>query len=79
MEGVRPRPGLPPEPTGPLLDGREHTASLETRSPSFGRTAASLDPEAAVLLSFQRTGLPSPAARERVATFEDEEDTVKML
>ena len=23
MEGVRPRPGLPPEPTGPLPDGRE--------------------------------------------------------
>ena len=34
-EGRRPRPGLPPEPTGPLLDdGRGHTASLETRSPS---------------------------------------------
>jgi hypothetical protein len=51
LEGVRPRPGLPPEPTGPLPGGRERTASLETGSLQFpfmkrGRTAASLDSEA---------------------------------
>jgi hypothetical protein len=78
MEGVRPRPGLPPEPTGPLVDGRGHTASLETRSPSFGRTAASLDPEAGRPSQFSKNRAAFPAAREKFAFFEDEEDTVSI-
>jgi len=55
-EGVRPRPGLPPEPTGPLLEGEGDTASLETRSPSFGGRRRPWTRRPAVLLSFQGTG-----------------------
>jgi hypothetical protein len=58
-EDVRPRPGLPPEPTGPLPGGRERTASLETGSLQFpsmkrGRTAAPLDSEAGRPSQFSR-------------------------
>jgi hypothetical protein len=34
MEGTRPRPGLPPEPTDPLLDGKEAHSFPEDQAPS---------------------------------------------
>ena len=44
-EGVRPRPGLPPEPTGPLPTERTHGFPGD-QVPFIWRTAASLDTEA---------------------------------
>jgi hypothetical protein len=56
MQGVRPRPGLPPEPTGPLLDGRERrTASLKTSPLHVGGRRRPWTRRPAVLLSFQGT------------------------
>lgn len=59
FEGVRPRPGLPPEPARSSRRWRRtRTASLETRSPSNGRTAVSLGTEA---------GRPSQSSMNREA------------
>ena len=54
MEGMRPRPGLPPEPTGPLLDGRRTHGFPGDQVPFFGRTTASLDPEAGRPVQFSK-------------------------
>ena len=54
-EGNAPSPGLPQSPPAPSPVGRETHGSLEARSPSHGRTAESLDTEAAILIQFSKS------------------------
>lgn len=64
MEGERPRPGLPPEPTGPLPAGADAWLPWRPGPLLLGGRRRPWARRPAVLLGFQRAPLRLPGCRE---------------